>query len=179
MKRSDTCSCFLEIWYQIFSHQLNEPKTAGGHVVRVPAANQIILFIFARAIYDAFNYISMVTVMLYRWPYNNCTFVPATVSNNNDIGTIEVDAYINTRRAQVDAIQTINSDEIAALMWFQPHRMAIAVHSRRQVYRHDTLSTIFMKFGFQKSVSARQLLWLDRFTWTINQLGIVERIHPC
>ena len=37
----------------------------------------------------------------------------------SDIGTIEVDAYINTRRAQVelvDSIQTINSGEIAALM---------------------------------------------------------------
>ena len=32
----------------------------------------------------------------------------------SDIGTIEVDAYINTRRAQVDSIQTINSGEIAA-----------------------------------------------------------------
>ena len=31
-----------------------------------------------------------------------------------DIGTIEVDAYINTRRAQVDSIQTTNSGEIAA-----------------------------------------------------------------
>ena len=34
----------------------------------------------------------------------------------SDIGTIEVDAYINTRRAQVDSIQTINSDEIAAFL---------------------------------------------------------------
>ena len=32
----------------------------------------------------------------------------------SDIGTIEVDAYINTRRAQVDATQTINSDELAS-----------------------------------------------------------------
>ena len=32
----------------------------------------------------------------------------------SDIGTIEVDAYINTRRAQVDSIQIINSGEIAA-----------------------------------------------------------------
>ena len=38
-------------------------------------ANQIILFIFARAIYDAVNAIAMVIVMLYRRPYNNCTFV--------------------------------------------------------------------------------------------------------
>ena len=33
---------------------------------------------------------------------------------SGDIGTIEVDAYINTQRAQVDSIQTINSGEIAA-----------------------------------------------------------------
>ena len=108
-KRSDTCSRFLENAYQSCSYQLNEPK-----------ANQIISFIFARATYNAFNTGAMVTVMLYRWPYDNCTFVSATVSHNySDIGTIKVDAYINTRRAQVDAIQTINSDEWAALMWFQ------------------------------------------------------------
>ena len=43
----------------------------------------------------------MVMVMLYRWPYNNYSFVSATVSHNySDIGTIEVDMYINTRGAQ-------------------------------------------------------------------------------
>ena len=36
--------------------------------------------------YDAFDANAMVIVMLYRWPYN------------------KVDAYINTRHAQVDAI---------------------------------------------------------------------------
>ena len=42
-------------------------------------------------------------------------FVSTTVSHYySDMGTIEVDAYINTRRAQMDAIQTINSDELAA-----------------------------------------------------------------
>ena len=52
----------------------------------------------------------MVTVMLYRRPYNNCTLVLVTVSHNcSDIGRIN--AYINTRRAQLGAIQTINSDE--------------------------------------------------------------------
>ena len=82
-------------------------------------------FIFARPIYDAFNAIAVVTVMLYRWPYNNCTFVSATVSHNcSDIGTIEADAYINTRRAQLDAIQTINSDEVTALTWFLRRRTA-------------------------------------------------------
>ena len=35
---------------------------------------------------------------------------------HSDIGMIEVDAYINTGRAQVDSKQTINSDEITALM---------------------------------------------------------------
>ena len=45
-------------------------------------------------------------------PYNNYTFVTATMAMSHcysDIGTIEVDAYINTRRAQVDSIQTINA----------------------------------------------------------------------
>ena len=89
----------------------------------------------------------------------------------SNIGTIEVDAYINTRRAQVDSIQTINSDEIAALMRVQRHRTAIAIaakeiaaHSPRQIWRHDKLSTIFTMVGVQKSVSARRLLGLDHFT---------------
>ena len=60
-------SRFLEIKYKSCSYQLNEPKAAGGHVVPVRAiANRINLFIFAQAIYDAFNANSMVTVMLYR-----------------------------------------------------------------------------------------------------------------
>ena len=49
-------------------------------------------------------------------PYNNYTFVSATMTMSHyysDIGMIEVDAYINTQRAQVDSIQTINSGEIA------------------------------------------------------------------
>ena len=51
------------------------------------------------------------------------TFVLATMHHNcSDIGTIEVDLYINTLHAQLDAIQTINSDELTALMWFVLHR---------------------------------------------------------
>ena len=39
-------------------------------------ANQIIYkFIFVRTIYDKFDDNSMVMVMLYRRPYNNCTLV--------------------------------------------------------------------------------------------------------
>ena len=152
MKRSDTCAAVfwkLEIIYQS-SFQLNEPNAA----------------------YDTFNAIAVVTVLLYRWPYNNCTFVSATVSHNySDIGTIEVDVYINTRHARVDAIQTIKSDELTALTWFQRHRTVIAAHSWRQIYRHDKVFTIFTEIGLQKSVSARRLLGLDRSTWTINQLG--------
>ena len=88
MKRSDTCSRFLEITYESCSYQLNEPKAAGGHV-------PVISLIFARVIYDAFNANSMVTVMLCCWPYNNCTFVSATVSHNySDNGTIKVNMYI-------------------------------------------------------------------------------------
>ena len=105
------------------------------------------------------------------------TMLEEQYSDNS--GKIEVDAYINTRRAQVDAIQTINSDELTALMWFQRHRTAIAVHSWRQIYRRDKLSTIFTKIGIKKSVSARRLLGLDHFTRTINQLGILGRIHRC
>ena len=52
-------------------------------------ANQIISFIFARAIYDEFDDNPMVMVMLYRRPYNNCTIVLATVTRNcSDIGRI-------------------------------------------------------------------------------------------
>ena len=61
-------------------------------------ANQIILFTFVRAIYDEFN-------AYFNGTGDNCTSVPALYHNYSDIGTIEVDAYINTRRAQVDAIQ--------------------------------------------------------------------------
>ena len=70
--------------------------------------------------------------------------------NYSDIGTIKVDTYINTRRAQVDVIQTINSDELGALMQFQASS-GNEQHSRRQVYNHDTLPTIFTKFGVQFS----------------------------
>ena len=48
----------------------------------------------------------------------------------SDIGMIEVDTYINTQLAQVDSIQTINSDEIAALMRVQRHRTAIAIAAK-------------------------------------------------
>ena len=49
--------------------------------------------------------------------------------NCSDIGTSEVDAYMNIRRAQLDPIQTINSDELTALMWFARHR----TNPRRQM----------------------------------------------
>ena len=51
-------------------------------------------------------------------------------------------------------------------------------HSCRQISGHDTLPTIFTKFGVPKSVSARPLLGLDRFTSTVDWLGILERIRP-
>ena len=81
--------------------------------------------------------------------------VSATVSHNfSDIGTIEVDAYINTRRAQVDAIQTINSDELAALM-----------HSWHQMCRRDKVSMIFTNYSTCSKISSAQWLFgLDRFT---------------
>ena len=65
---------------------------------------------------------------------------------------------------QVHQIQTINSDELAALLWVQRHRTAIVAHSWRQICRRDKLSTIFTKIGVQKSVFARRLIGLDRFT---------------
>ena len=53
----------------------------------------------------------------------NCTFVSATVSHNySDIGTIKIDAYINTRRLHAGAITAIHSGELTALMWFEPQR---------------------------------------------------------
>ena len=59
-------------------------------------ANQIILFIFALTIYDEFDDNAMVTDRIIT---SNYTFVSATLYYS-DIGMIEVDAYINTRRAQ-------------------------------------------------------------------------------
>ena len=121
MKGSNTCSRFLEITYQSCSYRLNEPKAAGGHVVPIRATS-------ARAICDTFN---AITVMLYHWPYNNCTFVSATVSHNDsDIGTIEVDAYVvhsactssrNTKYQQwrisgVDVVPTASNGNCSALV---------------------------------------------------------------
>ena len=48
------------------------------------------------------------------------------------------------------AIQTIDSDELAALMWFQQHRTAVAAHPWRQIYRQDMFSTIFTKICVKK-----------------------------
>ena len=88
----------------------------------------------------------------------------------SDIGTIEVDAYINTRRAQVDSIQTINRDEIAASNGNCNSREGF---ERTRRVKFDKLSTIFTIVGVQKSVSARRLLGLHHFTLTIHQLGIL------
>ena len=94
--------------------------------------NQIILFIFARMIYDMFNGIAMVVAHAVSMTVCNCTFILATVSHNySDIGTIEVDAYINARRAQVDAINyKLSTATLTALLWFVGHR----TKPRRQVF---------------------------------------------
>ena len=55
---------------------------------------------------------------------------------------------------------------------------ASACNSQRQIYCHNKLSTQFTNIGVQKSVPARRLIGLDRFTWIIDKLGILERIHP-
>ena len=74
-----------------------------------------------------------------------------------DIGTMEVDAYIITRRAQADSIQTINSGEIAALMRVQRHRKAIVIAATPLQRTHG------VKCGAM-TVSAGRLLGLDRVT---------------
>ena len=53
----------------------------------------------------------------------NCTFILATVSRNySDIGTIKIDAYINTRRSHPGAITAIHGVELTASIWFERHR---------------------------------------------------------
>ena len=51
---------------------------------------------------------------------------------------------------------------------------ASACNSRRQICRHNNLSTTFTYIGVKKSVSARWLIGLDSFTWIIDKLGILE-----
>ena len=56
MKRSDTCSRFPAIRYQICSYLLIELNAGQGFI-----ANQIISFMFALTIYDEFDDNAMVT----------------------------------------------------------------------------------------------------------------------
>ena len=84
--------------------------------------------------------------------------------NCSDIGTIKIDAYINTQRAQLDAIQTINSDDAGFDVVCAASDEAAtesACNCQRRIYRRNKLSTIFTNIGVQKSVSARRLLGLD------------------
>ena len=104
----------------------------------------------------------MVTVMLYRRPYNNCTLVLATVSHNcSDNGRISRRA--NTQRAHLEAIQTINSGFDVVCAASDEAVMVNACNSQRQIYLRNKLSTQFTNIGVQKSVSARRLIGLDRF----------------
>ena len=77
-----------------------------------------------------FSGFAMLAARLYfGWPYMTAYSFWQLCRNYSDIDTIEVDAYVNTQHAQVDAIQTINSDGLRAVMWFEQHRTAIAEHS--------------------------------------------------
>ena len=83
----------------------------------------------------------------------------------SDIGMIEVDAYINTQRAQVDSIQTIKNDEIAAMIPVASNGNCISCEGTpRQICGRDKLPTIFTIVSVKNSVSARRLLGLDHFT---------------
>ena len=121
----------------------------------------------------------MVTVMLYRRPYNNCTLVLTTVFHNcSDIGRIST---INTWRAQLDTIQTINTDDAGfdvVCAASDEATMESACNAQRQIYLRNKLSTQFTNICVQKSVFARRLTGLDRLTWIIDKLGILEQIHP-
>ena len=127
MKRCNLRSCFLAKTHHRCCYQQNDPNDARGYISP------------AWAIYDAFNGIARVAANAVSLTVCNCSFVSATVSHNySDIGTIEVDARINPRHAQVDAIQTINTDELAALMWFERHRTKL----RRQMQRTRVVRSI-------------------------------------
>ena len=139
-KRCNMRRCFLEITHQRCCYQQNDANDVRGHnIIQVLSGcisilYQIISLPFcAGHFYDAFNAIAMVAANAVSLTVCNCTSVSATVSrNNSDIGTIKIDAYINTRHAQADAITAIHSDELTALMWFDRHRTnptAIAAHS--------------------------------------------------
>ena len=83
MKRSDTCSRFSEIMYQLCSYQRSERKAESSHILQAGLNSQSDYFVYFCA--DDDN--SMVTVMLYRRPYNNCTLVLATVSEYTQVST--------------------------------------------------------------------------------------------
>ena len=121
-------------------------------------ANQIISFIFSRAIYDAFNDIAMVTANCVSLTVEyNCTFVSASGSHNySDIGTIESVGV----HAILDAKQTINSDELTALMRFQRHLM----NPRRQLQRTRDIRFVVRTSSpryLRKSVFKNQFLLDD------------------
>ena len=81
-------------------------------------------------------------------------------------------------RAQLDAIQTINSgfDVVCTLHQTKRLRKVLIIHS--QIYRCNKLSTQFTNIAVKKSVSAGWLIGLNCFMWIIYKLGILEQIHP-
>ena len=83
-----------------------------------------------------------------------------------------------SRRAQLDAIQTINSGFEVVCAASDEAATASACNWRCQLYRSNKLSTQFTNIGVQKSVSARRLLGLDRFTWMVGGLGMLGRVRP-
>ena len=110
---------------------------------------------------------------------------------HSDIGTIEVDAYINTQRAQVDSIQTINSDEIAALMRVQRHRTAIAIAAKGIwsalaasdfVVVHDIYDSRWSEISFCSTVARIRSFHVNNtpvgYTWT-NTARLVHGLSFC
>ena len=162
----------MEITHQRSCYQLSDPNDVRGIAVQVwmHSANQIISFHFALAIYDEFDANAMVATNAVSLSMCNCTFFLETMSHYSD-------RYWRNRNRRLGVHSGRNYCQLEPInMWFARHRpkpTANAFNSCRQNCRHATLSTIFTKFGVQKSVSVRRLLGLDRFTRTIHQLGII------
>ena len=134
------------------------------------SANQIISFHFALAIYDEFDANAIMATNAVSLSMCYCKLILATVCHNY---SDKLYWYNRNRRLGAQSgrhycqLEAINRGALTALIWFalnRPKPTANVSHSCRQVSRHDTLSAIFKKFCVPKSVSARRLLGLDRFT---------------
>ena len=133
------------------------------------SANQIISFNFALTIYDEFDDNAMVATYAVSMSMCYCKFVLATVSHN--YSDILAQSKSTTRCAIRTPLLPIRSNtqrndgfDVVSATSTKANSKCFLIRVVRLVAMTYTLSMIFTKFGVPKSVSARRLLGLDRFT---------------